>query len=206
LRIGNASASSLDRAALLRRGGGALLASGGLAALLAAPAAASPITAPDGDLASLRLLIGAELLALDFQAQALASGKLDPGATSLVKRLRADEQLHYNGLADLLSRAGQPPATADDIDFAYPKATFASSTSILKLAVELESVQLGAYIGANAGLQTPAIRAAVGQIAANEAQHTSALAALTGRPVIGRAFGPALDADAVTTVLNAYES
>ena len=193
----------MSRAGLLRRGG-VLLASGSLAAALAAPSSA--LTAPDADLAALRLLVGAELLALDFQSRALASGKLDPGATAVLKRMRADEQLHYNGLADLLARAGQVPTTADDIDFAYPRATFASSPSILRLAAELESLQLGACVGASAELQTPEVRVAVAQISANEAQHAGSLNALAGKPVIGKAFGPALDADAVSSALNAYES
>src|SRR5579872_3303260 len=153
--------SGLSRGALLRRGlagGGALVTTGGLASVLAAPASA--LTSPDGDLAALRLLIGAELLALDFQTRALASGKLGAPAAKLVARLRADERAHYEGLADLMFQAGQKAATADDIDFAYPRATFATETAILRLAGELEALQLGAYIGANAGVQTPQLRTA----------------------------------------------
>ncbi|HEV2591048.1 MAG TPA: ferritin-like domain-containing protein [Gaiellaceae bacterium] len=201
--MGISTASGLTRGMLLRRGaagGVALVAAGSLAsaALGAAP--------PDGDLAALRLLIGAELLALDFQAQALASGKLGTRATATFKRMRADEQAHCNGLATLLSEADQTPATADDIDFAYPRGTFTKEAAIIKAATELEALQLGAYVGANAGVQTPALRLAIAQISANEAQHAAALAALAGKPVIGKPFGPALDAAAVTTMLNAYES
>ncbi len=197
----------LSRAALLRRGlvgGGVLAASGSLAAVLAGPASA--LTAPDGDLAALRLLIGAELLALDFQGQALAGGKLDAASSALLERMHADEQAHYDGLADLMAQAGEPPATADDIDFAYPKATFARESSILKLADELEALQLGAYVGANANVQTPELRLAIGQISANEAQHLGALRALAGKPAIGKAFGPALTSDAVSSFLDVYES
>ena len=120
--------------------------------------------------------------------------------------MRADEQAHYDGLASLLARAGQTPATSADIDFAYPKAAFASAASILDLAGELEALQLGAYVGANAGVQTPRLRAAIGQILANEAQHASAIGALAGKQVIGKAFAPALQPDAVAAALDAYES
>ncbi len=181
-----------------------LLASGSVASVFAG--SASALTAPDGDIAALRLLIGTELLALDFQTRALASGKLPTSSSALLKRMQADEQAHYDGLADLMSEAGQTPATSDDIDFSYPKSTFDSGSSILKLAAELEALQLGAYIGANAGVQTPQLRVAIGQISANESQHVAALATLAGKPVIGRAFGPALTSGAVTSVLDVYES
>jgi hypothetical protein len=199
--------SRLSRAGLLRHGlvgGGALVASGSLTSAFAGSAAA--LAAPDGDLAALRLLIGAELLALDFQEHALRSGKLGAAATAVVRRMEADEQAHYNGLANLMSQAGQVAATSDDINFAYPKGAFGSESSILERAEELEGIQLGAYIGANAGVQTPQLRLALGQISASEARHAAALATLAGRPVIGKPFGPALKADAVTAVLDSYES
>ena len=200
-------AYTVNRAGFLRRtmvGGGSLVAAGTLVSAFAP--SASGLAAPDVDLAGLRLLIGTELLALDFQAQALASGKLSATASAVFKKMRADEQAHYNGLADLLLQAGQTPATSDDIDFSYPAGSFGTEAAIVRLADELEALQLGAYIGANADVQTPRLRIAIGQIAASEAQHAAALAGLAGKPVIGRAFGPALRSDAVTVVLDNFES
>ena len=200
-------AYTVSRATFLRRtavGGGSLVAAGTLASAFAP--LASGLAVPDADLAGLRLLIGTELLALDFQARALASGKLSATASAVFKKMRADEQAHYNGLADLLLQAGQTPATSEDIDFSYPAGSFGTEASIVRLADQLEALQLGAYIGANADVQTPKLRVAVGQISANEAQHAAALADLAGQPVIGRAFGPALRSDAVTVVLDNFES
>ncbi|HEY0414828.1 MAG TPA: ferritin-like domain-containing protein [Gaiellaceae bacterium] len=200
--------ATLSRADVLRRGllggGGAVLASGALRSVLAAPAAA--LAAPGGDLAALRLLIGTELLALDFQERALASGKLDAQARVTVKRMHADEHAHYAGLADLMSLAGQAPATADDIAFTYASGAFSSAASILKLAAELETLQLGAYVGASADVETAPLRTAIAQISANEAQHVAALSTLAGRPAIGKAFAAALRPQAVTAVLDAFES
>ena len=108
--------SRFSRAGLLRRGaagGGALLLSGSAVSALAGSAAAA--TVPDNDLSYLRMLIGAELLAVDFQTQALASGKLDRAPTALLKQMLADEHAHYQGLANLMTGAGQVPATSDDI-------------------------------------------------------------------------------------------
>jgi Ferritin-like domain len=197
----------LSRSSLLRQGvagGGTLLLSGSAVSVLAG--AASAATVPDSDLAYLRLLVGTELLAADFQTQALSSGKLAAPATALVKQLLADENAHYTGLATLIAAAGQVPATADDINFAYPKGTFDSQVAIMKLAATLENLTLGAYLGAVENVQTPQLRLPIGQIAANEAQHVGALALAAGKPPIGRAFAPSLQIDAVSSALDAYES
>ncbi len=199
--------SSFSRSGLLRRGvagGSALLVSGSaLSALAGSASAAAP---PDADLAYLRLLIAAELLTVDFQTQALAAKKLSTSSSALVKRMLADENAHYTGLATLLTGAGQTPATADDINFSYPKGTFDSHGAIARLAASLEDLVLGAYLGAVENVQTPQLRLPIGQIAGNEAQHVSALSASVGRSPIGHAFAPALQIDAVSSALDAYES
>jgi len=201
-------ATGLSRGTFLKRGavgGGALLVSASGFSAFAEVASADTI--PDGDLAYLRLLIAAELLGIDFQTRALASGKLRRhGARSLFRRIRADERAHYAHLANLLTAAGQTPATSADIDFTYPKATFRSQASIVKLAGRLEHLMVGAYVGAVENLETPDVRLPIGQIAANEAQHSSALSALSGRPVVGRAFAPALRIGAVSNALDEFES
>jgi len=197
----------MSRAGLLRRGAvgtGVLLVSSSGLSTLAEPAAAA--TLPDADLAYLRLLLAAELLALDFQAQALASGKLRHAASSLARRIRADENAHYKALANLLLAAGQTPATSADIDFSYPKGSFRSQSSIVRLGGRLEHLMVGAYVGANASVEAPELRLAVGQIAANEAQHAGALAALAGRPPIGEPFTPPLTIAAVSHALDEFES
>ena len=161
---------------------------------------------PDGDVAYLRLLIAAELLGADFQATALASRKLTRHSATVMKKMAADEKAHYTGLARLVTAAGQTPATADDIDFSYPKGSFASEASILKLASEIEALVLGAYLGSIENIQTADLRLPVAQIAANEAQQVSALAPLVRRPAIGSAFAAALPIDAVSAALDRYES
>jgi hypothetical protein len=173
--------------------------------LLAAPPLAQAAT-PDSDLAYLRLLIGVELLTGDAYDRALASGKLDTAATSLVKQARTDERAHYNGLAVLVTNLGQVAATSDDIDFTYPAGSFGSQTATLKLASKLEALALGAYLGAVQNVQTAQLRLPIGQIAANEAQHGSAIARALGARLIGHAFAPALQIDAVSSALDAFES
>ena len=180
-----------------------LVSASGLAAV--APLARAD-TPPDADLAYLRLLIAAELLAVDFQSRALTSGKLRREAHSLFRRIRSDESNHYRHLASLLTAAGQTAATADDINFSYPKGSFRSQASILALAGRLERLLVGAYLGAIENVETSSLRLPIGQIVANEAQHQSALAGLHGRPVIGKAFTPALQIAAVSNALGRFES
>lgn len=199
----------MSRAGFLRcgaAGGGALLVSAsGLTTLGRADLAAAG-TPPDGDLAYLRLLVAAELLAVDFQTRALLSRKLKAAAHSLLARIRADEHKHYARLAALLTDAGQTPARAGDIDFSYPKGTFRTRASITRLAGRLEHLLVGAYLGAVENVQTPALRLPLGQIAANEAQHQGAVAALNGQSVVGKPFARALQVGAVSDALDEFES
>jgi len=191
----------LDRATLVRRGVG-LLAGGAVLGL--APTAFAAV--PDEDLAYVRLLIGVELLEVDFQARALASSRLDPQTGRLLRTIATQEKAHLTGLSVLVTNAGQVPATADDVDFAYPKGTFASAAKIQRLADTIETLALGAYLGAVENVQTAAWRLPLGQIAATESRHVGALAAAAGKPVLGRAFAPSLQIDAVSAALDVYES
>jgi hypothetical protein len=201
-------ATGFNRAELVRRGvvgGGALIVSASGLSVLPAVASADD-TLPDGDLAYLRLLIAAELLAVDFQTQALGSGKLHHAAHTLLRKMRSDETAHYNKLAATMTAAGQTPATSADIDFSYPKGTFRSQASITKLAARFERLLVGAHLGAVENVETPQPRLPIGQIAANEAQHAGALAALHGGSVIGKAFPTALPIGEVSDALDEYES
>lgn len=202
--------AGMSREGFLRRGavgGGALLVSASGLSTLGLADVASAATPPDADLAYLRLLIAAELLALDFQAKAVASRKLQrSGARSLARRIHLDEEKHYDRLAAIMTTAGQTPANSGDIDFSYPQGSFRSQGSIVRLAGRLEHLMVGAYLGAVENLQTPELRLTAAQIAANEAQHVAALAALEGRSAIGPAFAPALEMGAVSDALDRFES
>jgi len=200
-------AAEFNRAAFLRRGavgGGALLVTA--SGLTAFAGAASADTIPDADLAYLRLLIAGELLALDFQDKALASGALRHDARPLIRKIRSNEEAHYAKLAAVMTAAGQTPATSGDIDFSYPKGSFHSQAPIVRLAGQIERLLLGAYLGAAENVQTPDLRLPIGQIAANEAQHASAVAGLAGGVVIGKAFAPALQIAEVSDALDRFES
>jgi hypothetical protein len=196
----------VSREAFVRRGaiGGVGVVLGSSLGLVGAPTATAAVS--DCDLAYLRVLLALELLMADFEAQALASGKLGPRSTALMKRVRGDDLAHGAGLGVLLTGAGQTPTTADDIDFSYPKQSFSSQGAIVKLGSSLSRLALGAYLGAVEKLETSQLRGPLAQIAANEAQHLSAFAQLQGRPLVGKAFAASLPIDVVSAELDKFES
>jgi len=199
--------SELTRAALLSRGtksGISLLLAGSVAGSLAGVAAADTI--PDEDLAYARLLIGGELLAADFYAKAIASKKFNAAETKTLRAALKNEQDHYATLAKVMTDAGQPPATAEDFDFTYPKNAFATKGSIARLGVGLESTFLSTYLGAVNGLLTSALKLPAAQIAASESDHLSIFNGWSGRSTVGASFPPPLAIDAASDALDAYTS
>src|SRR5262249_48181960 len=149
----------MSRGQLLARsamGGAGLLVGVSAVSQLVEVASADPL--PTTDLAYARLLVGAELLAADFYAQAIAAANSGPGVTWYLKRALANEKDHYTSVAQILSGAGLTPAVADDIDFSYPAGTFASQGSVGKFARQLEETTLGAYLGALSGIQTGSLK------------------------------------------------
>ena len=199
--------TGLSRAALLSTGarrGAALATAGSAFAVFARAAAADPL--PDGDLAFARLLIGVELLAEDFYTQAIAAKRFRPVGQKYLAVALQNEQAHYESVSLILSGASLTPATAADFDFSYPAGSFGSRGSIAKLGRELETIFLGAYLGAIAGLQTLALAEQLARIAASEAQHLSLWTAeLDGRP-LGPAFPAPLTIDQVSNALDGFTS
>jgi hypothetical protein len=194
----------LSRAELLSRGAVVALGAGSAYAAFAASARAD--TLPDGDLATLRLLITVELLGGDFYTNAVAADPYRGAAAKELKLALANEREHYAALSAIFTSAGQVPATADDIDFSYPKGAFKTTGAVTKLAVTLETLFLGAYLGAAAGVQTATLVRPVAQIAANQAQHLSVFSQLLGRSGFKAAMPAPLTIDVVTQALAEYTS
>jgi hypothetical protein len=192
----------LSRATLLARGGTvaatvvAASAFGGLAARASA-------AVPDNDLAYARLLVALELLSLDFYTRAIGAGG---GSQLELRRARAAERRHYDVLAAVLTDAGQVAATAQDIDFSYPRGSFSSWSAVAKLGVRLESLSLGAYLGAVRSLQTPLYREHAARAAASEAQHLSFFAGEVGGRRLGPPLPAALTIDRASDALDAFTS
>jgi hypothetical protein len=194
----------LSRAELLSRGargGATLLVAGSAYGALAGAASAA---VPDNDLAYLRLLIGAELLGADFYTKAISARPFAGTGQWYLKRALFNEGEHYASLAGFLTDAGQIPATADDIDFSYPKDAYATVAAVTTLAVTLETLFLGAYLGAVDGVETAALKQPLARIAANQAQHLTVFAEILGRKGFELSFPAALTIDQASDVLAVY--
>ena len=117
----------------------------------------------DNDLAYVRLLVGTELLGIDFYTRAVDAKKLSSKGQKYLKAALANEKEHYQSVAAILSGASLVPLTAADVDFSYPKAAFDSAASITKLAAQLETAFLGAYLGAAGGMQATSLVSGIAQ-------------------------------------------
>jgi len=198
----------LSRRTLLSRGArtAAALGVGGTVFSRLTPSARAEAL-PEEDLAHLRVVIAAELLAIDFYRTAAAAKRFSAGAAANLRRALADERTHYAALAQALRAAGESPTVAGEIDFVYPARSFATRASIARLAVRLEGIFVGVALGAAAHVQAPALRLQVAQIAASESRHLASAAILAGRsPIGGAAFPGALSLEAATNALGAFES
>src|SRR5580765_7930135 len=83
------------------KGGAALFLTGSFSGSLVDSAVAAD-TVPDDDLAYARLLVGAELLGLDFYTRAIASQRLRGDALGSSQRGRLNERAHYDKTSDIL--------------------------------------------------------------------------------------------------------
>jgi len=196
---------AFNRADLFRRGargGAALAVAGGVLGPLAESAAADPISGLD--MAYVRLLVGAELLASDFYSQAIAASQAKGAAAKYLKRAHLNEQEHYHSISGILSGAGQAPAVPGDFDFGYPAGTFDSAAAIFKQAARIETMVLGAYLGAIGGMQTNQFKTGLAQIAACEAQHASYFATQIGGKAFWLSFAPALTIQQASDAMGAY--
>jgi hypothetical protein len=193
------------------RGGAVLLLSGSAVGVLADSANAAPPggalhTLPAGDLAYARMLIGVELLTIDFYTNAIASKHLRLRALDDARVALINESEHYSYLANALTAAGLTPLTAADVTFSYPTGSFYSAAAVTGLAASVELLSLGAYLGAAGNVANPVLQSAVAQITANEAQHFSAFARLAGDPAFHDAFPQALTIAEASNELDAYTS
>jgi len=193
------------------RGGAALVLGGAAAGVLAANADANPPAASIGavaasDLANVRLLVGVELLMVDFYTEAVASKHLSGGALADARLALVNEGEHYKYLAAVVGSTNVAALTAADVNFTYPSGAFFTAASVTQLAITLEELALGAYLGVAGKIANPVVAGAVGQITVNEAQHLAALLVRTGLPAYHQAFPDPLTIEEASDALAAYTS
>jgi hypothetical protein len=161
---------------------------------------------PAADLAYVRLLIGWELLTIDFYAHALGSNHLGRAIADVARLALANEQAHYAYLAGVVTTSGSVPLTAADVNFTYPTGAFYTARSVTRLAIKLEGFALGTYLGAGGNLATAALASAVAQIAANEAQHLTVISVHHGASAFQDAFPATMTMEASSNALDSFTS
>ncbi len=161
--------SGTTRAQFLSRGakGGLVLVAGG-SLLAIGDGVALGATTTDADIA--KLAATAELLAIDFYTQAIASKKLKGDELSYLVGAKENEVAHYDALKGVLKSA-----TPTGVKFTYPMGSFASRTSIGKLGEALETAFVGAYMGAVTALKSNELKGVAAEIGACESRHLSVL-------------------------------
>jgi hypothetical protein len=192
-----------------RSGAVLALAGSGLGALAGSAEAAPPsgsTGALAGDLAYARLLTVVELLLVDFWTEAIASKHLSGKALTSADLVLVNESEHYAYLAGVLTEVGLVPLTAADVNFTYATGAFYTTASVLGLAVTLETLALGAYLGAAGNVVNPVLQQAVAQITANEAQHLSVVSRGAGQPAFHDAFPAAMTISEASDALDTYTS
>lgn len=196
----------LTRSHLLR--GAAVALAGGVFAgsAEAAPPAGSTGALAAGDLAYVRLLLGIELLLVDFHGNAVSSGHLAPDVRYAADRALVNEDEHYAYLAGVLSGLGLTPLTSADVTFAYPTGAFYTASSVTALAVTLEGLALGAYLGAAGNIASPTLAQAVAQITACEAQHLAAFSLARREGAFHDAFPQVLSIAQASDAFDGYAS
>ena len=180
-----------------------LVAGAGFGAL-AETAAADPLA--DNDLAFARLLVGVELLSIDYYVRALSANRFGAVGRKYLRTAFGNEVAHYRSVSEILTGAGYVAADPKDFEFTYPAGSFASRGAIARLGRELETIFLGSYLGAVAAVQSQPLVQPLARIAASEAQHLSLWGfQLGGRP-ISVAFPNPYTIEEVSAAMDQYAS
>jgi len=179
-----------SRRDLVKRGiavGGTVLAAASIPTLLKVRNA---FAQADGDAAILEGAVGLEQTAVFAYTAAVASGKLDPASKQVAELFRDQEQEHADGLiAALQGLGGQAPAKpTSPADVEGLAQAAGSAAGIVKFAIELETMALGAYYDAHQKLQDAKLLQTGASIMANEGQHLVVLRTVAKQNPVPNAF------------------
>jgi rubrerythrin len=185
---------------------GAAVAMGAIGAglLVDNAAAAGPLT--DLDLAVARLAVAAEILAIEFYTEAIASKQLTGADLKYLNRALFNEEEHLTAMSQIITGAGGTPSTADDFTITFPKGSFASRSSIAKLGLALETGFVGTYLGAVDEVTPEDMKTTAARIAANEAQHLSVFSAMVFGQPVGVSFPLPIDLETASDLLDEFMS
>lgn len=154
--------------------------------------------ATDDELAYANFGLAAAFLSADYYARALEADKLGAEARRALRNGRTAASLQARALSDLITGAGDTPATAEDFSFAWPDGAFATAASIRKTGLAVLGAVLGAYQSAAASVTQPSYRVLYASLVASVAQQIGALGGGT------QPFPVALDLESASSALEEY--
>jgi rubrerythrin len=128
----------------------------------------------DADLEVLNFALTLEEIESAFYAAA-KSVSLTGDLSDLAKEFGEHEKQHAEVLRDTITQLGGEPPEAPKVKFGL-----SDQASFLRVAVELEEIGIGAYLGAAPQLTTADLINAAGAIAQVEARHAAALRMAAG--------------------------
>jgi rubrerythrin len=151
----------------------------------------------EADLEVLTFALALEQLESAFYTAAKKSAGLSGELRQLATEFGEHEKAHVEVIEQTLTQLGAEPDPA-------PKASFGLSdqASFLRVAVELEEIGVGAYLGAAPQLTTPDLINAAGAIAQTESRHAAALRVRAGQDPAPSAFDEPLPPQQVDAAVN----
>ena len=188
-----ASARAIDRRRFLFATATGLLAAG--------TSVRSAAAATDDDLVYANFGLASSYLLADYYGRALQSGRLGPVARPTLRRGRSASTLQARALTDLLTGAGDTPATVDDFTFEWPAGAFPTAAATRRTGLTVLNAVRGAYQTASATLGESSYRMLFASLAASVAEQAGAFAP----PGTGvEPFPTALDLEAASAALEDY--
>lgn len=154
--------------------------------------------ATEGDLAVANFGLATSYLLADFYARSLASGRLSATARPALRTGQTASNGHARALTELLTGAGDAPATAEDFAFEWPDSAFATVAAIRRTGAGVLNAALGAYQGAVATVTEPTYRVLFASIAASLGQQLGALGGAV------EPFPVALELESASAALEAF--
>ncbi len=164
----------------------------------------SAVAATDDELAFANFGAATELLLQDFYDRA-GDAKLFGG--TLRKAFARGSFVageHLTALSKLLTDSGQTAPLAEDFEFVWPEATFASKKAAAAAGLTVAESLLGAYVTAASTSPTTTVRVLFSSLAASLGEQRSALSLARGRPAVGNSFPAAIDLEAASAAVEAF--
>jgi hypothetical protein len=163
--------------------------------------ARSAAAVTEDDLAYANFGLASSYLLADYYARALRAGRLGPDTRPTLRRGRTSSTLQARSLSDLLTGAGDTPATAEDFEFVWPAAALATAAATRRTGLTVLNAVRGAYQTASATLSERSYRVLFASLAAGVAEQAGALAL----PATGvEPFPVALELEAASAALEAF--